>query len=139
VADWEKPLSETLKRITSAEESKQVQQEYAATHPKPIAHLVDVADQIEYIRKVAGVDHLGIGSDFFGGVEMPFGLEDTSKFPYLFAELIKRGWSDADLRKLAGGNILRVFREAEGVALRLQRGRPASTATIEELDSSMKK
>jgi membrane dipeptidase len=134
VADWEKPLSETLKRITSAEESKRVQQEYAVIHPMPKALLSDVADHIEYIRKVAGVDHLGIGSDFFGGEEMPVGLEDTSKFPYLFAELIKRGWSDADLRKLAGENILRVIREAEGVALRLQKTRPASTATIEELD-----
>ena len=134
MADWEKPLSETLKRITSAEESKRIQQEYAVTHPKPKALLSDVADHIEYIRKVAGVDHLGIGSDFFGGEEMPVGLEDTSKFPYLFAELIKRGWSDADLRKLAGENILRVIREAEGVSLRLQKTRPASTATIEELD-----
>lgn len=136
VADWEKPLSGTLKRITSAEESKRVQQEYAATHPKPKAFLSDVADHIEYIRKVAGVDHLGIGSDFFGGEEMPVGLEDTSKFPYLFAELVKRGWSDADLRKLAGENILRVIREAESVALQLQKTRPASTATIEELDGN---
>jgi membrane dipeptidase len=87
---------------------------------------------------VAGVDHLGIGSDFFGGEEMPVGLEDTSKFPYLFAELLKRGWSDADLRKLAGENLLRVMRQAESVALHLQKTRPASTATIEELDGNMK-
>jgi membrane dipeptidase len=139
VADWEKPLSETLKRITSAEESKRIQQEYAATHPMPKALLSDVADHIEHIRKVAGVDHLGIGSDFFGGEEMPVGLEDTSKFPYLFAELIKRGWNDAELRKLAGENILRVIREAEGVALQLQKTRPASTATIEALDGNKKK
>jgi membrane dipeptidase len=138
-ADWEKPLSEKLKRITSAEESKRIQKEYALTHPMPKALLSDVADHIEYIRKVAGVNHLGIGSDFWGGEEMPVGLEDTSKFPYLLAELIKRGWSDSDLRKLAGENILRVIREAEGVALHLQKTRPASTATIEELDGSNKK
>lgn len=65
-ADWEKPLSEKLKRITSAEESKRIQQEYAATRPMPKAYLSDVADHIEYIRKVTGVDHLGIGSDFWG-------------------------------------------------------------------------
>ena len=70
---------------------------------------------------------------------MPVGLEDTSKFPHLFAELVKRGWSDADLRKLAGENILRVIREAEGVALRIEKTRPASTATIEELDGNKKK
>jgi membrane dipeptidase len=138
-ADWEKPLSEKLKRITSAEESKRIQQEYAATHPMPKASLSDVADHIEYIRKVTGVDHLGIGSDFWGGEEMPVGLEDTSKFPYLFAELIKRGWNDADLRKLAGENVLRVIREAEGLALQLQKTRSASTATIEQLDGNKKK
>ena len=135
-ADWEKPLSEKLKRITSSEESKRIQQEYAVTNPMPKALLSDVADHIEYIRKVAGVDHLGIGSDFFGGEMMPVGLEDTSKFPYLFAELVKRGWSDADLRKLAGKNILRVIREAEVVAHHLQKTRPASTATIEQLDGN---
>lgn len=70
---------------------------------------------------------------------MPVGLEDTSKFPYLFAELVRRGWSDADLRKLAGENILRVMRQAESVALHLQETRPASIATIGVLDGNKKK
>ena len=94
----------------------------------------DVADHIDYVRKTAGVDHVGIGSDFWCDPEMPTGLEDASRFPYLFAELIRRGWSDADLVKLAGGNILRVMRGTEVAAARIQRQRPASTATFEQLD-----
>lgn len=94
--------------------------EWRATHPEPRATLSQVADQIEYVRKVAGVDHVGIGSDFDGITEVVQGLEDVSTFPALFAELARRGWSDADLRKLAGENFLRVFRQAEEVARRLQ-------------------
>jgi membrane dipeptidase len=80
-----------------------------------------VADQIEYVRKVAGVDHVGIGSDFDGITEVVQGLEDVSTFPALFAELARRGWSDNDLRKLAGENLLRVFAEAEAVSKKMQR------------------
>jgi membrane dipeptidase len=77
---------------------------------------------------------VGIGSDFDGIDSTPDGLEDVSKFPDLFAELIRRGWSDGDLRKLAGQNLLRVFRTAEQVAARLQKERQPSTRTIEQLD-----
>ncbi len=94
--------------------------QWRAAHPEPRATLSQVADQIEYVRKVAGVDHVGIGSDFDGITEVVQGLEDVSKFPDLFAELARRGWSDSDLRKLAGENFLRVFAEAETVAKRLQ-------------------
>jgi membrane dipeptidase len=94
--------------------------------------LKDVADHIDHVRKMAGVNHVGIGSDFWGDPDMPTGLEDASRFPYLFAELIRRGWSDADLAKLAGGNMLRVMRGAEVSAARIQRQRPASTATFEK-------
>jgi membrane dipeptidase len=80
-----------------------------------------VADQIEYVRKVAGVDHVGIGSDFDGITEVVQGLEDVSTFPALFAELARRGWSDNDLRKLAGENFLRVFAKAEAVSKRIQK------------------
>lgn len=80
------------------------------------------------------MDNVGIGSDFDGIEFGPDGLEDTSKFPFLFAELIHRGWSDADLRKLAGENVLRAFRQAERVSQRLRQSRPPSTATIEQLD-----
>ena len=95
--------------------------QWRATHPEPRATLSQVADQIDYVRKVAGVDHVGIGSDFDGITEVVEGLEDVSAFPALFAELARRGWSDSDLRKLAGENLLRVFSQAEAVAKRLQR------------------
>jgi membrane dipeptidase len=98
------------------------------------ATIGDVADHIEHVVEVAGVDHVGIGSDFDGITSTPVGLEDVSTFPKVFAELARRGWSDGDLAKLAGENVLRVMRRAEAVARRLQRERPPSTATIEELD-----
>jgi membrane dipeptidase len=89
-------------------------------HPEPRATLSQVADQIDHVRQVAGVDHVGIGGDFDGITEVVQGLEDVSKYPALFAELARRGWSDADLRKLAGENLLRVFSQAESVAKKLQ-------------------
>ncbi|GAC1409202.1 MAG: dipeptidase [Gemmatimonadaceae bacterium] len=94
--------------------------QWRAAHPEPRATLAQVADQIEYVRKVAGVDHVGIGSDFDGITEVVQGLEDVSTYPALFAELARRGWSDGDLRKLAGENFLRVFTQVEAVARRLQ-------------------
>lgn len=87
---------------------------WAAAAPK--ATLQQVADHIEHIRDVAGVDHVGIGSDFDGITAVPVGLEDVSKFPDLLAELLRRGWSAEALRKVAGVNVLRVLREAERVA-----------------------
>ena len=100
----------------------------------PRATLGDVADHIEHIRDVAGVDHVAIGSDFDGIPRGPVGLEDVSTFPNLFAELSRRGWMESDLRALAGANVLRVMRQVEATARRLQRERGPSTATIEELD-----
>lgn len=85
----------------------------------PVADVRSVADHVDHIRQVAGIDHVGIGSDFGGGVR-PNGLSDVSMYPNLFAELIRRGWSDNDLKKLAGGNILRVLRQAEATARSLQ-------------------
>jgi membrane dipeptidase len=86
-------------------------------HPKPIVTVGDVADHLDHIVKVAGIDYVGIGSDFDGvDGETPAGLKSVADYPNLFAELIRRGWSDAMLAKLAGGNILRVMRGAEKVA-----------------------
>jgi membrane dipeptidase len=108
---------------------------YSAIHPEPRATVQDVAAHIEHIRDVAGIDHIGIGADFFGDpTSMVTGLEDTSRYPFLFAELIRRGWSDAMLVKLARGNLLRTFRDAEAAAAHLQKARPASIQTIEQLD-----
>ncbi|MFM9014732.1 MAG: dipeptidase [Gemmatimonadota bacterium] len=102
----------------------------------PRATLAQVADHIEHIRRVAGADHVGIGGDFDGIEDVVQGLEDVSRYPALFAELARRGWSDADLRKLAGENVLRVFTQAEQVAARVQRTRAPSTKTIAELDGA---
>ena len=98
---------------TSIAESTKV---WAARAPK--ATLAQVADHIEHIRAVAGVDHVGLGSDFDGITEVPVGLEDVSKFPDLIAELLRRGWSEADVRRVAGLNVLRVLRATEQVAAR---------------------
>jgi membrane dipeptidase len=107
---------------------------WRAAHPRPKAAITDVADVIDHVKQIAGVDHVGIGSDFDGISETVVGLEDVSKFPALFAELARRGWSQPDLQKLSGGNVLRVLRDAERVSARLKRERPPSTATIEQLD-----
>jgi len=122
--------------VTDTAERRRRGDEWEAANPPPSATLSQVADHIEHVRKVAGVDHVGIGSDFDGIDHVVVGLEDVSKFPELFAELIRRGWSDADLKKLAGQNLLRVLRQAESTAARLQRTREPSTRTIEQLDGT---
>ena len=99
-----------------------------------VATISDVADHIEHIRDLAGIDHVGIGSDFDGIPTYVQGLEDVSTFPALFMELARRGWLDEELEKLAGENLLRVMRQTEAVAMRLQRERAPSTRTIEEMD-----
>lgn len=104
------------------------------TGPAPRATLAQVADHIEYIRRVAGIDHVGIGGDFDGITETVEGLEDVSRYPMLLAELARRGWTDDALKQLAGGNVLRAFAQAEQVAARLRVSRPPGTATIEQLD-----
>ena len=101
---------------------------------EPGATVATVADHMDHIRKVAGPDHVGIGGDFDGITTVPAGLEDVSKYPALTAELLRRGWTDDDVKKALGLNILRVMRRAEEVAARLQKQREPSTATIEALD-----
>jgi membrane dipeptidase len=86
--------------------------------PAPRATLAELADHIAYLVGTAGVDHVGIGSDFFGGPQ-PLGLESVACFPFLFAELIRRGFSEAALAKIASGNFLRVLRAVERVGRRL--------------------
>jgi membrane dipeptidase len=93
-------------------------------HPKPVVTIPDVADHIDHIAKIAGVDHVGIGSDFDGVDDTPVGLKSVADYPALFAALIRRGWSDAMLEKLAGGNILRVMRGAEKIAGIKKTGNP---------------
>ncbi len=107
---------------------------WLADHPAPPATLAQVADNIDHLCRVAGVEHVGIGSDFDGGDALPVGLDDVSRFPWLIAELLRRGYREDDVRQIAGGNVLRVMRGAETAAARLKAQRPPSEATIEELD-----
>ncbi len=107
---------------------------WRTANPGPKATLAQVADHIDHVRKSAGIDHVGLGSDFDGITSVPVGLEDVSTYPALIAELLGRGWSDEDVRKLLGKNLLRVMREAEKVSAKLQAERGPSTATIEQLD-----
>ena len=88
----------------------------AEQSPPPVATLSDVVAHVEHVREAAGIDHVGLGGDYMGGEAMPEGLEDVSGYPRLFDALADRGWSGADLAKLAGENILRVLRSAEDVA-----------------------
>ena len=101
--------------------------EWDKAHPAPPVTLSDVADHIVHVAKVAGVDHVGIGSDFDGvGNSLPKGLEDVTTYPALLAELMRRGWSDADIRKVAGENVLRVMAQAEKVAASMANELPAT-------------
>ena len=100
----------------------------------PKATLAQVADHIDHIRKVAGIDHVGIGGDFDGISSVISGLEDVSTYPALTAELLRRGYSDDEVKKILGLNVLRVMKQAEAVAAKLQKTRQPSTATIEQLD-----
>lgn len=110
--------------------------EWLKANPAPKATLGQVADHVEHVRKVAGIDHVGIGSDFDGIDTTPTGLEDVSTYPALFAELIRRGWTDEDLKKLARTNVLRVLKANEAVAARLQQTTRPSVQTIQKLDAA---
>jgi membrane dipeptidase len=107
---------------------------WRADNPEPRATLAQVADHIDHIRKVAGIDHIGLGGDFDGITSVVQGLEDVSKYPDLTAELLRRGYTDEEVRKILGLNVLRVWRQAEQVAAKLQKTRGPSTATREKLD-----
>ena len=121
--------------IGQPERAKAAIKTWEQAHPKTAVTLSQVADHIDHVRQVAGVDHVGLGSDFDGIDEVPTGLEDVSKFPRLLAELARRGWSDADLAKVAGGNLLRALAGAEQTAAQLRKHRLASGATIATLDT----
>jgi membrane dipeptidase len=94
--------------------------EWSRAHPSPVARLSDVADHIDHIRQVAGVEHIGLGGDFDGITAVPQGLEDVSTYPSLTAELLRRGYKEEDVKKILGQNVLRVMRETERIAKKLQ-------------------
>jgi membrane dipeptidase len=114
---------------TDVEAFAQFARAWQERHPRPAATIGDVVAHLEHVRQVAGIDHVGIGGDYDGSDAMPVGLEDVSGYPRLFAALLDRGWSEPDLAKVAGGNVLRVLRDAEAVAHDLQRRRGPSLAT----------
>lgn len=95
-------------------------------NPAPRATVADAADHIDHVRKVAGIDHIGLGGDFDGITSVPQGLEDVSKYPALTAELLRRGYSDDDVKKVLGLNVLRVMKAAEDVSARLRKQRGPS-------------
>ncbi|MEZ5288894.1 MAG: dipeptidase [Vicinamibacterales bacterium] len=105
-------------------------------HPTPRATVAQVADHVDHIRKVAGIDHIGLGGDFDGITEVVQGLEDVSTYPALTAELLKRGYSDDDVKKVIGLNVLRAWRQAERVSADLRRQRGPSAATLRGLDGA---
>jgi membrane dipeptidase len=135
--EWEVGMMPLLKDVSTDAEMQEVSKLYREENGEaPFATLSDVADHIDYVARIAGYDHVGIGSDFYGatGDDLIQGIEDVSRFPDLIAELVRRGWSDENIAKLSRGNLLRAFAEAEEVAIRLRKERPPSLKTIEELD-----
>jgi membrane dipeptidase len=106
--------------IGQPDRAKAALAEWDAQHPRPITTLAQVADHIEHVRRIAGVDHVGLGSDFDGIPDAPVGLEGVDRYPALLEELMRRGWSDADTAKLAGENLLRAMAAAEQVSSRLR-------------------
>jgi membrane dipeptidase len=121
--------------IGQPERAKAALAAWEKDHPKPVVTLQQVADHIDYIRKVAGVGHVGIGSDFDGIEDWPQGLEGVDRYPALLAELMRRGWTDEDVAKVAGANVLRVLAAAEQVAARLRGTRAASEVVLKNEQS----
>jgi len=109
--------------------------EWEAAHPVPNATVQDVADHIDHVVQVAGAEHVGLGADLDGITSTPEGLTSVAAYPTLFAELIRRGYTDEQLKGIAGLNVLRVMHKAEATAVRLQKERPASDVRIEEADT----
>jgi membrane dipeptidase len=105
---------------------------WTKANPAPRATVADAADHIDHIRKVAGIDHIGIGGDFDGITSVPEGLEDVSKYPNLTAELLRRGYKDDEIKKILGLNLLRVWKAAEGVSAKLQKQRGPSAVLFEK-------
>jgi membrane dipeptidase len=137
VAAWNKLQDAERDRLTkifptdSAAVTRGVD-EWTGAHPAPRATLSEAADHIDHIRTVAGIDHIGLGSDFDGITQVPQGLEDVSKYPSLIAELLRRGYKDDEIRKVAGQNILRVMQEVEKVSKRLHSERGPSAVLFQQ-------
>ncbi|MYV41366.1 membrane dipeptidase [Streptomyces sp. SID1328] len=137
--DWTAAADDNLRahglhHLDTTEEGMRIHREFEERHPRPVATVSTVADHLDHMREVAGIDHLGIGGDYDGTAFTPDGLNDVSGYPNLIAELLERGWSKPDLAKLTWQNAVRVLGAAEDVAREQRAARPASHATIESLD-----
>jgi len=135
VADWNADRAGASAKfdalyVGQPDRAKAAMDKWKLAHPQPKATIAQVADHIDHIRKIAGVESVGIGSDFDGIEVTPAGLDGVDKYPALFEELARRGWTDDELADLAGRNLLRVMREAEQVAAKLQAQEAPSNATI---------
>ncbi|WP_225638375.1 dipeptidase [Streptomyces solaniscabiei] len=137
--DWTAAADENMRahgfhHLDTSPEAMKVHRAFEERTPRPVATVSTVADHLDHMREVAGVDHLGIGGDYDGTPFTPDGLDDVSGYPNLVAELLDRGWSQADLAKLTWKNAVRVLGAAEDVARALQATRGPSDATLEDLD-----
>ncbi|MEV8331085.1 dipeptidase [Streptomyces niveus] len=136
---WTKAADENMREhgahpLDTTESGMRIHREFEAANPRPTATVATVADHLDHMREVAGIDHIGIGGDFDGTAFTPEGLEDVAGYPNLIAELFARRWSPEDLSKLTWHNAVRVLRAAEDVARGLRTERGPSTATIDDLD-----
>jgi membrane dipeptidase len=138
--EWTRAADENMRahglhHLDTTPQAMKIHEAFEAANPRPVATAATVADHLDHMREVAGIDHIGIGGDFDGTAFTPAGLDDVAGYPNLVAELLRRGWSDADLAKLTWQNAVRVLRAAEDVAADLQATRGPSIATITELDA----
>ncbi|MEV5279888.1 dipeptidase [Streptomyces sp. NPDC051994] len=136
---WTQAADENLRahglhHLDTSPEAMKLHEAFESANPRPIATAATVADHLDHMREVAGVDHIGIGGDYDGTAFTPAGLDDVSGYPNLLAELLTRGWSSADLAKLTWQNAVRVLRDAESVSGELRARRGPSNATLSQLD-----
>ncbi|MFH9827499.1 dipeptidase [Streptomyces bobili] len=137
--DWTAAADENMRahgfhHLATTAEAMKVHRAFEESNPRPVATVATVADHLDHMREVAGIDHLGIGGDYDGTAFTPEGLGDVSGYPHLLAELLDRGWAHPDLAKLTWQNAVRVLAAAEDVSRDLRTTRPPSNATIESLD-----
>ncbi|MFB7185708.1 dipeptidase [Streptomyces sp. NPDC056178] len=137
--DWTRAADENLRshglhHLDTTARAMEIHAAFEAANPRPMATVATIADHLDHMREVAGIDHIGIGGDYDGTAFLPEGLRDVAGYPNLIAELFGRGWSSADLAKLTWQNAVRVLRDAEDVARELGMRRAPSHATIEQLD-----
>jgi membrane dipeptidase len=136
-ADWElQVVAEMERRGLDPDDfptRRRLRDEWEGSHARPSATLTQVADHVEHVREVAGIDHVGLGGDYDGTDRLPEGLGDVSCYPALIAELLGRGWSETECGKLTSGNILRVLREAEAASRAISARRGPSLARVQDV------